>query len=56
MIVTHKEFNKFLIVRQDGQYNMYSPFAREEANLDKSKWIYIMRNFDELIQKYGDLK
>lgn len=55
MIITQKEFNKFLVVRRDGQHNMFSPFAREEANLDKSKWKYIMSNFDELIKKYGDL-
>ena len=44
--VTKDEWIAFLEVRQDGQYNMFSPEARHSAGLDKDKWKQIMRNFD----------
>jgi len=53
--VTQNEFNRYQEIRQDGQHNMFSPFAREEADLSKNKWVYIMRNFDDLIKLYGDI-
>ena len=36
--VTKDEWISFLEVRQDGQYNMFSPDARHSAGLDKDKW------------------
>lgn len=53
--VTKNEWIAFLEVRQDGQYNMFSPEARHSAGLDKDKWKKIMRNFDELYEYWGDL-
>ena len=49
------EWIAFLEVRQDGQYNMYSPEARNSASIDKDTWKQIMSNFDDLYKKWGDL-
>ena len=46
--VTKDEWIAFMEVRQDGQYNMFSPEARNSAGLDKDKWKNIIRNFDYL--------
>tara|TARA_Y100001973_G_scaffold71547_1_gene104258 strand:- start:70 stop:264 length:195 start_codon:yes stop_codon:yes gene_type:complete len=53
--ITKDEWIAFMEVRQDGQYNMYSPQARFIAGLDKDKWKTIMNNFDDLYDKWGDL-
>jgi hypothetical protein len=53
--VSKKDWNAFLCVRQDGQYNMWSIYARRDANLNKETWSAIMKNFDKLIDKWGDL-
>ena len=52
-----EEWVAFLEVRQDGQYNMISPMARESANvdIDKQTWKQILSNFDDLYDKWGDL-
>jgi hypothetical protein len=34
---------------------MWSPYARRDANLNKETWLAIMKNFDKLIDKWGDL-
>jgi hypothetical protein len=49
------EWIAFLEVRQDAQHNMYSPEARNSANLDKVTWKQIMKNFDNLYERWGDL-
>ena len=53
--VTKDEWIAFMEVRQDGQYNMFSPEARNSAGLDKDKWKQIISNFDDLYDKWGDL-
>jgi len=52
-----EEWISFLEVRQDGQYNMISPMARQSANvdIDKDTWKQILSNFDDLYDKWGDL-
>ena len=49
------EWIAFLEVRQDAQYNMFSPEARNSAGVDKDTWKSIMSNFDDLYEKWGDL-
>ena len=44
-----------LEVRQDGQYNMMSPMARQSAGIDKETWKQMLSNFDDLYEKWGDL-
>ena len=48
------EWIAFLEVRQDGQYNMYSPQARAITGLDKRTYIAIMSNYVELKKKWGN--
>jgi len=55
VIVSKEDFRAFQCVRQDGQYNMMSPQARQETNIEKHIWIAIMQNYNDLIDKYGDL-
>lgn len=50
-----EEWISFLEVRQDGQYNMMSPMARESVDIDKQTWKQILSNFDDLYDKWGDL-
>ena len=54
--IKKNEWIAFLKVRQDGQYNMWSPYARRDAGLDKETWLTIMKDFDKLIDKWGDLE
>jgi hypothetical protein len=52
----HKsEWIALLEVRQDGQYNMMSPMARQLAGVDKETWKQMLSNFDDLYEKWGDL-
>ena len=50
-----EELISFLEVRQDGQYNMMSPMARESVDIDKETWKQMLTNFDDLYDKWGDL-
>ena len=50
------EFRKYQEVQMDGQYNMYDPIARQQAGLDKSTWINIMKNFEALYDTWGRLR
>tara|TARA_R100001015_G_C4635384_1_gene205110 strand:- start:24956 stop:25219 length:264 start_codon:yes stop_codon:yes gene_type:complete len=51
------EWIALLEVRQDGQYNMLSPMARESSSvsIDKDTWQQMLSNFDDLYDKWGDL-
>lgn len=55
--ITKEQWIALLEVRQDGQYNMLSPMARESANvdIDKDTWQQMLSNFDDLYDKWGDL-
>ncbi len=44
------------VVRQQGKYNMLDPNARELTGLSKERYIYIIENYSELMQKYPDIK
>lgn len=53
--ISKEQWIALLEVRQDGQYNMMSPMARESANIDKETWKQMLSNFDDLYKKWGDL-
>ena len=53
--ITKEQWIALLEVRQDGQYNMMSPMARESAGIDKDTWKQMLSNFDNLYEKWGDL-
>tara|TARA_Y100001973_G_C5188978_1_gene329676 strand:+ start:1281 stop:1448 length:168 start_codon:yes stop_codon:yes gene_type:complete len=50
--VTEEEFAQYRDVQDSGMFNMFSPQAREMTTLSKDQWIYILRNYDELREKY----
>ena len=39
-----------------GLYNMFDPRAMENTSLNKTEWIEIMKNYDELLNKYEGSK
>ena len=53
--ITEGEFKSFQMVRRDGQHNMFSPFARKEANLDKYTWQTIMSHYEVLLKVFGEI-
>ena len=50
--ITEEEFAQYIDVQDSGMFNMFSPQAREMTTLSKDQWIYILRNYDELREKY----
>ena len=54
--ITKEEFELFEDVRESGLYNMYDPNARAMACLSKTKWMTIMKYYDDLCDKYGGLE
>ena len=52
-IITKSEFNKYKDVQESGKYNMLDPKARQETSLDREKWIYILKNYSDLNNKYS---
>lgn len=54
-----EKFQAYLAVQESGYYNMLDPRARklaEEMNdieISKSDWVYMIKNYQELIKKYN---
>ena len=46
--VTAEEFHEYLAVQDSGMFNMFTPQAREMTSLSKNKWLYIIKNYNEL--------
>ena len=53
MEVTEAQFRAYTKVQSGGKYNMFDPNARKLTGLDKNTYLAIMKNYDELEQKYG---
>ena len=53
MEVTEAQFRAYTKVQSGGKYNMFDPNARMLTGLDKNTYLAIMKNYDELEQKYG---
>ena len=53
---TEKQFEKYLKVQRRGNHNMFSPLARDEANLSKDVYGAVMSNYSELMEKYPELQ
>ena len=52
MNITKEQFNEYTEVQLLGAYNMFSPKAMAMTNLSKQEWLYIMKNYRELMEKY----
>ena len=53
MEVSENQFNAYERVRKEGQYNMFDPNARMLTGLDKETYIAIIKDYDNLSNKYG---
>jgi len=51
-----EDFKEYLLIQRDGQYNPFSPQARELAGVEKDVWLAIIKNFNELYDFYGSLE
>lgn len=58
---TQKEFNAYVAVQRSGQTNMFDREAVQalisrisDEFLDKEKITYIMSNYNDLMQEYGE--
>ena len=52
MEITKEQFAQYRRVQDGGMYNMFDPNARMMTSLSKNEWIDIMKNYDELSDKY----
>jgi len=55
MEISKEQFKEYTDVQSTGMFNMFDPNARMCTSLSKNEWIDIMKNYDELSDKYkGD--
>ena len=47
---------RYELVRQQGRYNMLDKKARELTGLSEAEYMYIISNYEELMNKYPDIK
>ena len=52
--VTKRQFKAYVRVQKSGNYNMFTPEAMMSTGLDKSTYLKIMEDYNELEEKYGD--
>ena len=50
--MTESKFSEYRDVQDSGMFNMFDPRAREATTLSRSEWIYILKNYSELKEKY----
>ena len=51
--IAEYEWLDYLEVQNEGLYNMLDPRARQLTDLDKSTYIKIIKNYDELYKFFG---
>ena len=52
--ITKDQFESYVEIQEMGTYNMFDPRARELTDLSKAEWVYIMKNYSELKEKYHE--
>lgn len=50
--VTAKDFSAYVCVQRSGRWNMYDPRAREATGLSREKYLYIIKHYSELAEKF----
>lgn len=53
MKVTKQEFAEYVRVQMSGLFNMFNPHARLATGLSREKYLYIIKNYAALKEKYG---
>lgn len=56
MEITEGEFQSYENVRSRGRFNMFDPRARQATGLSKEKYLYIIENYSDLMNKYPDVR
>ena len=51
--VSKEEFQRYVDVQKSGEYNMFSPQARESTGLTKEKFLHIISHYGELSKEYN---
>ena len=46
--ISRDEWDQYKEVQDSGAWNMFTPQARAETSLSKDKWLYIIKNYNEL--------
>ena len=55
MEITKEQWDEYRGVQDSGMFNMFDPNARACTDLTKNEWVSIIKNYDELSDKYeGD--
>ena len=54
--ITRDDFIAFADVRKSGLYNMFDPRAREMTHLSRRQWVEIMKQYEQLENKYKEDK
>ena len=52
MEISKEQFKEYTDVQSTGMFNMFDPNARMCTSLTKNEWIDIMKNYNELSDKY----
>ena len=52
MEISKEQFKEYIDVQSTGMFNMFDPNARMCTSLTKNEWIDIMKNYNELSDKY----
>lgn len=47
---------KYEVVRLQGNYNILDPRARQQTGLSKKDYMYIIKNYSKLMNKYTDVR
>jgi len=52
--ITKEQFEQFINIQEAGEFNMMSPEARMQTDLDKKQWLDIIRNYDKYASMFND--
>ena len=52
MEISKEQFQQYRDVQDGGMFNMFDPNARACTDLTKNEWVSIIKNYDELSDKY----
>tara|TARA_R100000234_G_scaffold119302_1_gene101864 strand:+ start:987 stop:1166 length:180 start_codon:yes stop_codon:yes gene_type:complete len=51
--ITQEEFHHFVKIQHSGEYNMVDSAVADIIGIDSTQHMFILRNYEELEQKYG---
>ena len=51
-MINEEQWNEYREVQDSGMFNMFDPQARAMTELTKDEWLYILKNYSELKEKY----